>query len=323
MSTRLIPYRVGRALDADGEYTSVNNWAVTFTIVDGQTSVDCYVVTTEDAIFFLTEHFSWKTLIPAWDDSVIDNDYLAASLLTKWFTFVERKSKLLQDWLETIYFKVNPLSAGNSITVSTRTLTDFGTTDTYNKYNAGNTYTGHHAAISIDETSGFDTDITNESSPDADPLTTSSVVVGETKTSTRQGAADADLDVTFDLESGTASVVGTPAAPANMPTVDNYTGTYDRAAQGDPALTTKQIQSGDVTTLGGNAGNSATATHGATFQDHIEKGTVSHMQSGTDSTSTDKQSYEADIAARMREYMKIDITRWLLDEFAREAFYMA
>lgn len=269
------------------------------------------IVTESDLNWFLWSHYDWCMLCRG--DST---DFFVTDFANRWNTFFDRKKQIIEDWFTTTINEESPLASGHSVTTSKTEYDGFGYSDKHLKQNSGANTVGAKHGLTFDW-DGLEMSVGEASD---DYMTTSGVSVGESKSTTVVGADTASIDVSFDLAEGTASASGEASGNSPM-TTSHYTGTYDRTAASDASFTDRTEQEGASTNIGGSASNSATQSHGSSLADSGEMFMSEHTQEGTMTQTTEHTGFEANLLERMKEYMKLDLTKWILEEFAKECLF--
>lgn len=275
------------------------------------TQVTIPIVTESDLSWFLYSHYDW-CMICRGDTT----DFFVTTFANRWNTFFDRKKQIIEDWFTTTINEESPLSSGHSVSTSTTEYDGFGYSDKHLKQNSGANTVGSTHGITFNWNDlGMTVGTVSN-----DYMTTSGVSVGESKSSTVVGADTASINVQFNLASGTASASGTTSGDSPMNT-SHYTGTFDRTAGSDASFTDRTEQEGASTNIGGSASNSATQSHGSSLADSGEMFVSEHTNEGKMTQTTEHTGFEANLLERMKEYMKLDLTKWVLEEFAKECLF--
>lgn len=282
---------------------------VDVTFQQGDVSVTVPVVQPNDFLMWMESRFLWYytcTVDGEYDPT--DEDQFRV-LAWKWRQFYQRKSKAVETWILDLYQKsIDPLITGWSRETFNREYDKYGWTDTYNKYTAANSGNGLKTVITFSNGEG------SIDAPVPDPLK----VTRETNAHTTSDNKAGSVATAPVKGSGNEYSQGTYADGTNVE-ADVYTGTFDSEANAQiMPMTSKQNNFGTTASRQDIGSNDTSETTGSVSGTGAELGTVARDFDGKMTENRNKDAFDGSIVERMKEYIRFDITKAILDEFFDE-----
>lgn len=292
------------------------------TVTIGETSEEIKIVDANDFLMWMEYHYHWLFTHTSFDPEDIDAPEKKFGAFARlWNQYYSRKVKAVQDWIVDIYTKLDPLVTGWERVNSETSFENFGYTDTYNKYVISNNRNGKYQTITFTPASGSaKPDVSVAKTPTADDLKTTTTGNAAT-TTTSKLAGDVDTPASAVEDSGVTR--GTLTA-GDTPTTKVWQGTFQSTAisQELPEINEQQ-NTGETAAKTSMGSQDATNVKGSVLRDGADLGTIDHDQHGVQKGKTDKEANTGNIIERMKEYIKFDIAKELLDGFYDECtFYV-
>lgn len=317
--------KVREALDAYANMTPTEADAAVgkyITITIGGTSQEIKIVDANDFLMWMEYHYSWLYTHTSFTPEDIDTpEEKFGAFVLLWDQYWSRKMKAVQDWIVDIYTKLDPLVTGWERVNSETSFENFGYTDTYNKYVLSNNRNGKYQTITFTPATATEkASVTIAASPTTDDLKTTST--GNTATTTTSKlAGDVDTPASAAEEGG---VTRGTLTTGDTPTTKVWQGTFQstNVSQELPEINEQQ-NTGETAAKTSMGSQDVSNVKGSVLRDGADVGTIDHDQHGKQKGKTDKEANTGNIIERMKEYIKFDVAKELLDGFYEECtFYV-
>ena len=322
---RQVILKIREALDAYANMTPLEAEALvgrSVSVTIGDTEQTIKIVDANDFLMWMEYHYSWLFTHCSFTPEDIDTaEEKFNAFVLLWDQFYARKEKAIEQWIVDVYTKLDPLVTGWEKVSASKTFENFGYTDTFNKYIATNSLNGRRIELSFDPPTSEDPSAhVGVGDIKEDVLKTTSTSNAATTNETKL-AGKISTDASASEAGGvTTGSLGTGATP----TTKVWQGTFQSTAltQELPEINEQQ-NTGETGSRSSSGSQDINWVQGGIMRDSADVGTIDHDQHGVQKDNSNKEANTGDIIERMKEYIKFDVTKAVLDEFYNECtFYV-